>query len=81
MAGHGFGRGEYKYFAYPLPRVVAELRERLYPYLAEIADRWNRAMGIDLQYPAEHEAFRACCHSRVGQGQRFALGIILHDSK
>jgi len=73
MAGHGFGRGEYKYFAYPLPRVVAELRERLYPYLAEIADRWNRAMGIDLQYPAEHEAFRACCHSRVGQGQRFAL--------
>ncbi len=62
MARHGFGRGEYKYFAYPLPSVVAELRESLYPYLAEIANRWNEAMGIDVRYPAEHKDSRARCH-------------------
>lgn len=62
MARHGFGRGEYKYFTYPLPSVIAELRESLYPYLAEIANRWNTAMGIDVRYPAEHELFKARCH-------------------
>jgi hypothetical protein len=62
MARHGFGRGEYKYFTYPLPSVIAELRERLYPPLAEIANRWNEAMDIDVRYPAEHEAFKARCH-------------------
>jgi hypothetical protein len=62
MSRHGFGRGEYKYFTYPLPSVIAELRESLYPYLAENANRWNEAMGIDVRYPAEHEAFKTRCH-------------------
>jgi hypothetical protein len=62
MARHGFGRGEYKYLTYPLPSVIAELRESLYPFLAGIANRWNEAMGIDVRYPAEHEAFKVRCH-------------------
>jgi len=62
MARHGFGRGEYKYFSRPLPSVIAELRATLYPHLAEIANRWNQAMKVDAQYPAEHEAFLARCH-------------------
>ncbi|MDQ1469026.1 MAG: uncharacterized protein QOJ99_506 [Bryobacterales bacterium] len=62
MARHGFGRGEYKYIRYALPSVIAELRESLYGHLAEIANRWNEGMGIDIRYPAEHEAFKARCH-------------------
>lgn len=63
MARHGFGRGEYKYFAYPLPEPIAELRGALYPRLADIANRWNSAMGIDVQFPTEHEAFLKRCHA------------------
>jgi uncharacterized protein len=63
MAWHGFGRGEYKYFAYPLPELVAGLRTALYPPLAPIADRWNERMGTDVRYPAEHSAFLARCHA------------------
>lgn len=62
MSRHGFGRGEYKYFAYPLPDLVARLRHGLYPALAAIANRWNEAMRIDTRYPATHEAYLQRCH-------------------
>ena len=63
MGAHGFGRGEYKYFADPLPDLIAALRRGLYTRLAPVADRWNATMGIDVRYPAEHEGFRARCHA------------------
>ena len=68
MARHGFGRGEYKYFAYPLPEAVAVLRAALYPPLAEIANRWNQAMAIDLRYPREHANYLARCRE-AGQAK------------
>jgi hypothetical protein len=63
MARHGFGRGEYKYFAYPLPEIVAALRTALYAPLADIANRWNEAMGAPVRYPADHAAYLARCHA------------------
>ena len=62
MSRHGYGRGEYKYFAYPLPAVVAALRVALYPPLAQLANRWNEAMAIDVRFPEEHAAFIERCH-------------------
>jgi hypothetical protein len=62
MARHGFGRGEYKYFSYPLPDLIAELRPELYARLHPVANRWNHAMGIDISYPETHEAFLERCH-------------------
>jgi uncharacterized protein len=68
MARHGFGRGEYKYFAHPLPALVADLREALYPPLSVIANRWNEALGADVRYPHEHAEFLERCH-QAGQTQ------------
>lgn len=62
MGRHGFGRGEYKYFSYPLPDLIAELRPALYARLTGVANRWNQAMGIDILYPASHAAFLKRCH-------------------
>jgi hypothetical protein len=66
MARHGFGRGEYKYFAHPLPEVVAGLRTALYPQLSGLANRWNDALRIAVRYPDDHAAFLDRCH-RAGQ--------------
>jgi len=64
MAWHGFGQGEYKYFSYPLPALIASLRTALYPPLARIANAWNERMGIETRYPAKHCNFLALCHER-----------------
>lgn len=66
MARHGFGQGEYKYFAYPLPEPVAALRTAFYPRLAGLANRWNAALGVTQHYPDEHAAYLDRCH-RAGQ--------------
>ncbi len=63
MARHGFGRGEYKYFANPLPALVAALREGFWPHLAPVANRWNEAMGLAPRFPARHADFLARCHA------------------
>lgn len=68
MARHGFGRGEYKYFSYPLPDIIARLRTALYTELAPIANRWNEQMGLDVRYPAAHADFIKRCH-KAGQSR------------
>jgi hypothetical protein len=68
MARHGFGRGEYKYFAYPLPELVAALRAELYPPLAAIANRWNELLRIELRYPQARAAYLARC-KQAGQAK------------
>ncbi|ALS60045.1 2OG-Fe(II) oxygenase [Pandoraea norimbergensis] len=74
MARHGFGLGEYQYFAYPLPSLVAELREGFYAPLREIAHRWHASLGIDVRYPPTHAAFLEQCHAA---GQRRPTPLLL----
>jgi hypothetical protein len=66
MARHGFGRGEYKYFSYPLPETIEALRSTLYRRLAPIGNRWNELMRIAVRYPDAHADFIAGCH-QAGQ--------------
>src|SRR5262249_2933448 len=66
MARQGYGRGEYKYFDYPLPKPVASLRAAFYPPLAMIANRWNETMKIAVRFPPEHAAFLDRCR-KAGQ--------------
>jgi hypothetical protein len=63
MGRHGFGRGEYKYFSYPLPDRIADLRTAIYPHLAAVANRWNAAMGMDVRFPDAHKKFIERCHA------------------
>ncbi|WDD93152.1 2OG-Fe(II) oxygenase [Burkholderia sp. FERM BP-3421] len=74
MSRHHFGQGEYRYFSYPLPEPVADLRAALYPLLAPIANRWHAALRIDARFPAEHAALLARCHAA---GQRRPTPLML----
>jgi uncharacterized protein len=78
MERHGFGRGEYKYFAYPLPDVIATLRATLYPHLAPVANRWHHALNIATRYPATHAEFIRRCHAA---GQQRPTPLILEYGK
>jgi hypothetical protein len=66
MSRHGFGRGEYQYFAYPLPDLVQTLRTCLYPHLAPMANAWHERMGLDVRFPPTHAEYIKRCH-QAGQ--------------
>jgi hypothetical protein len=68
MERHGFGRGEYRYFRYPLPDLIRDLRTEIYPHLATIANRWSEAMGIHIRFPATHNKYLQRCHE-AGQNK------------
>jgi hypothetical protein len=79
MKRHGFGQGEYKYFAYPLPPVVSALRQSIYPHLVPVANDWNERMKIDVRYPAAHDTFVARCHD-AGQTRPTPLLLNYHQN-
>jgi hypothetical protein len=62
MARHGYGSGVYRYYAYPLPPLIQDLRSAIYPPLADIANRWAEALGQEVRYPATHADYLARCH-------------------
>ena len=74
MSRHGFGRGEYRYYDYPLPKLIDELRAAAYARLAPIANRWNERLGVAVRYPATLAEFTRRCHEA---GQRRPTPLIL----
>ena len=78
MARHGFGQGEYKYFTYPLPPLVEQLRQQLYPRLAPVANAWQSVLGQALRFPAELKEMLARCHEA---GQTRPTPLILKYGK
>jgi hypothetical protein len=75
MSRYRFGRGDYKYFDYPLPPLVQDLRQHCYPYLTPIANEWSQALGMAANFPASHSAFLAACKKH---GQTRATPLLLH---
>jgi uncharacterized protein len=74
MERYNFGQGEYKYFNYPLPDAVSELRTLIYPHLVPVANRWHAAMKIGSRFPERHAEFISRCHSA---GQRRPTPLML----
>ncbi len=77
MSKHGFGRGEYQYYSYPLPRIIQTLRDSLYPQLACIATQWSRDLNHPIDYPHEHKQFLEQCHT-AGQNRPTPLLLKYH---